>query len=218
MLENVYKIETVTYDLIDDIMSIYDSTTSGYYQLLDDIEGFSSVFYEFNELPSFSIECTINFDLEGNDYIDVDGNFIHNDDKVDQNDEDDDDYSDDDYVIEVMINVNPRYIEEAREDVKDELFDVIGHELAHLIQKESHYEFPSGDITEPLEYYTQEHELEAQLVGFVLKSRKTGKPIEEIVRNFFVGKRVKFNLSESMIDELTGLVIKYIKEKGYEPY
>lgn len=200
MIENVEKIETVTYDLISDLMSVYDTNTSGYYQLPDDVPGSKFVYYDFDGFPSFSVECTINFDLEGNDYIDVDGNFVHDD--------------DDDYVIEVMINVNPKYIADSREDVKDELFDIIGHELAHMIQKESDYDFPSDEVTEPLKYYTQEHELEAQLVGFILKSRKTGKPIDNVVRDFFEGKKVKFNLSPSMIEELTTMVLKYIKEKS----
>lgn len=202
MFENVEKIETVTYDLVSDLMSVYDTNTSGYYQLPDDVPGSKFVYYDFDGFPSFSVECTINFDLEGNDYIDVDGNFIHDND------------DDDDYVIEVMINVNPKYIADSREDVKDELFDIIGHELAHMIQKESNYDFPADEVTEPLKYYTQEHELEAQLVGFILKSRKTGKPIDNIVRDFFEGKKVKFNLSSSMIEELTTLVLKYIKEKS----
>ena len=206
MFENVEKIETVTYDLVNDLMTVYDTGTSGYYQLPDDVPGSKFVYYEFEGFPSFSVECTINFDLEGNDYIDVDGNFIH-----DGNDEDDED---NDYVVEVTINVNPKYIVDAREDVKDELFDIVGHELAHMIQKESHYDFPSDELTEPLKYYTQEHELEAQLVGFILKSRKTGKLIDDVVRDFFEGKKVKFNLSSSMIEELTTLVLKYIKEKS----
>jgi hypothetical protein len=83
-----------------------------------------------------------------------------------------------------------------------------------MIQKESHYDFPSDGVTEPLDYYTQEHELEAQLVGFILKSRKTGKLIDDVVREFFEGKKIKFNLSSSMIEELTTLVLKYIKEKS----
>ena len=206
MFENVEKIETVTYDLVNDLMTVYDTGTSGYYQLPDDVPGSKFVYYEFEGFSSFSVECTINFDLEGNDYIDVDGNFIH-----DGNDEDDED---NDYVVEVTINVNPKYIADAREDVKDELFDIVGHELAHMIQKESHYDFPSDELTEPLKYYTQEHELEAQLVGFILKSRKTGKLIDDVVRDFFEGKKVKFNLSSSMIEELTTLVLKYIKEKS----
>jgi hypothetical protein len=211
MLENIEKIETVTYDVVNDIMTIYGQNKSGFFQLPDDVPNSNSVFYEFENFPPFAIECLIEYDLEGNDFIDIDGNFIP---PASEDDEDDEYESvEDDYIIEVIIHVNPKFIGEATDEIKDELFDIIGHELAHLVQKESHYEFPDDELTEPLKYYGQEHELEAQLVGFILKSRKTGQPLEDVVRRFFEGKRVKFNLSQTMIDELTDMVLKYIKEK-----
>jgi len=54
----------------------------------------------------------------------------------------------------------------------------------------------------PYDYYTQQHELEAQYKGFKRKSKITKKPIEQVVDDWFEKYKEIHNLSDEEMEKV----------------
>jgi hypothetical protein len=147
--------------------------------------------YEFPQLKS---SFTVNLSMRLNDEIDtidVDGAY----------------YSDDD-TIDIIIESNPNLDRETLEELHFELNELVAHELQHLIQKDSGYEFPKKEPKKSLKYYTQSHELESQIIGFKRRAQKERKPFEDIVRNWFNKNQSKHNLNPKNMEIVINQILK----------
>jgi hypothetical protein len=89
-----------------------------------------------------------------------------------------------------------------------ELNELVAHELQHLVQNDEGYKFPKRETKKSLKYYTQPHEIEAQITGFKRRAKKEQKPYEDVVRSWFKRNQLKHNLNpkqtEIVINKLLG--------------
>jgi hypothetical protein len=115
-------------------------------------------------------------------------------------------------TVEVEVDIDENAGNEIFYELIGELNDVVRHELEHRNQEYSGYEFPDKEYKQPLRYYTQPHEIEAQVAGFKRKAKIQGKDIEKVMREFFNRRKQTYNLKQSTIDKIVArLMDKYVK-------
>ena len=189
---NEGKHENAIRQVVRDVMSVFKYQKEGDYQLPEEISiDEHDIVYDFPELGS---SFTVNLIMSLNDEIetiDVDGEY----------------YGDDD-SIDIRIESNPNLDRETLEELYFELNELIAHELQHLVQNDEGYEFPKRETKKSLKYYTQPHEIEAQIRGFKRRSQKERKPYEEVVIRWFKRNQSKHGLNpkeiEIVINKLLG--------------
>jgi hypothetical protein len=113
-------------------------------------------------------------------------------------------------TLEVFLNIDPKTDQSFLYDLVGEFNDVISHELTHKRQYERGDKISKRRVTRPETYYTQPHEVEAQMVGFKRKAKLMRKPLEDIIRDYFNKRRTKYNLNDKIIDR----IVKKLMEHG----
>ena len=88
-----------------------------------------------------------------------------------------------------------------------ELNETLRHELEHISQHQKGYNFPK-EPRNPLKYYTQPHELEAQLAGFKRRSRKENKDLEQVIRGWFRRNEKKHRLKPKQVETIINKLIE----------
>jgi hypothetical protein len=174
--------------IVKDITTIYKNESEGEFYLPEDINDEDYEYYLKN------ISVTVELILEKSN--DVDGFMLNA------------NYYSDDDVIVVKIVYNPDNKVKSTYKLIGELNELISHELRHNYQKNTGMYELGGD-TDNLtgyEYYTQDHELDAQYVGFKRMSKITRKPFETLVRDWFENNKDIHQMS----DEDSNLVIDKI--------
>ena len=157
------KYDSMTRQLVKDVLGVIKYQKEGEFTLPEDIS--SNMSYSF---PQFDGEFTIELTLKVSDDIetvDVDGAY----------------YPEDD-VIEITIISNPNLGRQTLEELHFELNELIRHELEHIIQFERGDDIPKKEPKVPLKYYSQKHELQAQIAGFKRRAQKERKPLEDVIR------------------------------------
>lgn len=188
-LINEGKYDSVVKQLVRDVLSTVKYQREGEYHLPEDVsQGMS---YKF---PQIENEFTIELSLEVSDDIetvDVDGEY----------------YPDDD-VISISIITNPNLDREILEELHFELNELIRHELEHIIQYERGDDIPTREPKQPLKYYTQKHELEAQIAGFKRRAKKERKPLEDVIRSWFNKNQLKHRLSPKNVEVVINRILE----------
>jgi len=181
------KYSNVIRHVVKDILKVFKHQKEGEYQLPEDISTEEEdMVYDFPQLGS---SFTVNLILSLNDEIDtvdVDGEYYEDDDSID-----------------IRIESNPNLDRETLEELHFELNELVAHELQHLIQRDDGYVFPKKETKKSLKYYTQPHEIDAQITGFKRRAQKERKPYEDVVRSWFKRNQLKHELTQ---DEM-GVVI-----------
>jgi len=181
------KYSNVIRHVVKDILKVFKHQKEGEYQLPEDISTEEEdMVYDFPQLGS---SFTVNLILSLNDEIDT----------VDVEGE----YYEDDDSIDIRIESNPNLDRETLEELHFELNELVAHELQHLIQRDDGYVFPKKETKKSLKYYTQPHEIDAQITGFKRRAQKERKPYEDVVRSWFKRNQLKHELTQ---DEM-GVVI-----------
>jgi hypothetical protein len=189
---NEGKLDSVTRQIVRDIITIYRTNKTGEFGLPEDLNSNLHA-YEFKQLQN-----PIQVFLE-----------IEDDENVEGFDADADYYRDED-LIHVTIVSNPKFHTSVIYDLIGELNELIAHELEHVKQHESGYEFPKREPKKPLKYYTQQHELDAQRKGFKRRSKIAKNDYESLVRRWFEENKHKHNLSPN---EAEKVIQKILSEK-----
>ena len=186
------KYDGIVRKLVKDIIGFVKYGQTGEFSLPEDISGMDMV-YEFPQLDTkFSVDLTIAED-ENVDNFTIDSEF----------------YVDED-VIELQINLNPNSGRSILQDLIGELNETLTHELVHIHQHENDYDFPDDEDLTPLEYYTQDHEIEAQYRGFKRRAKKEYRTIENVMDEWFDKNK---NLHRLTPDE-----VEIVKEKILDLY
>lgn len=183
------KYDTITRDLVKDVLTVFKYQKEGKFNLPEDIN--KGTVYD---LPRLSTNFIIELSLELNDNIDtvdVDGA-----------------YYPDDEVIEISIISNPKLDRELLEELYYELNELIRHELEHIIQFERGDDIPRKEPKRPLKYYTQKHELQAQIAGFKRKAKKLRKPLEDVIRDWFNKNTSKHRLSPKNVEVVIDRILE----------
>ena len=157
-------------NIVKDIITIYKQESDGEFYLPDELN-YEETHYT---LPNSVIELELI--LHPTDEVDdfkLNANFYRKDD-----------------VIVVKIVYNPEKKTQIIYELIGELNEIIAHELRHQFQRDTEmYDFSDEDEDdeelEGLEYYSQPHEIDAQVEGFKRMKKVTRRPFEELVRNWF---------------------------------
>jgi hypothetical protein len=183
------KYDNVTKQLVKDVLTTIKYQKEGEFTLPEDISG--EMTYNFPQLDTeFTIELnlTISDDVET---VDVDGAY----------------YPEDD-VIGIEIITNPNLNREILEELHFELNELIRHELEHIIQFERGDNIPKKEPKQPIKYYTQPHELQAQIAGFKRRAKKERKPLEDVIRSWFTKNQLKHRLSPKNIEVVINRILE----------
>jgi hypothetical protein len=177
--------------LVRDIIYTFKNKGEGEYDLPTETTG--DDYYQFDNLET-------NFNLELK---------IHQTDKV-ETFELEGGYYEDDEVMEIEILYNPNAFPNQLWNLVGELNEVVRHELQHIIQYER------GDENEPDEtsseiYYTQEHELEAQVAGFKRIAKLRKEPFEKVVREWFTRNFKKHGMNSETQKRVIQKILDYYK-------
>lgn len=185
------RYDNVIRTLVKDIISLYKFQREGEFSLPEDIRGEENMTYSF---PEFENQFSIDLNLAKDDDVDtveVDAAY----------------YRDED-IIEVTIVSNPEIGLHNIQELIGELNETIRHELEHVSQYQKGYDFPIKEPKNPLKYYTQPHELEAQLAGFKRRSRKENRDLEEVIRGWFRRNEKNHRLKPKQVEILINKLLE----------
>ena len=95
-------------------------------------------------------------------------------------------------TIYVDISLSPTFNEKYYESLYLVLSEYVRHEIEHILQEldPDRPNLPDEDLTQkslnltPFEYYTQDHELDAQKVGFERRAKMEDKSVEEVIGDY----------------------------------
>ena len=183
------KYDSVVRQLVKDVLGVVKYQKEGEFNLPEDIGG--EMTYSFPQLDStFTIELNLSVsdDVET---VDVDGAY----------------YPEDD-VIGIEIITNPNLNREILEELHFELNELIRHELEHIVQYERGDDIPEKEPKQPIKYYSQPHELQAQIAGFKRRAQKERKPLEDVIRSWFQKNKSKHRLSPKNVEVVINRILE----------
>lgn len=186
---NEGRYDGITRQIVRDVLSIVKYQKEGKYTLPEDIR--DDMVYTF---PQLQTEFSVELNLEVSDDVDTI--------------EVDSDYYSDEDTISITIISNPNLDREILEELHYELNEIVRHELEHINQRERGDNIPKKEPKKPLKYYSQKHELEAQIAGFIRRAKKERKPLEVVIRNWFDKNQSKRKLSSNDVE----IIIKKLLE------
>lgn len=188
ILMESYKYDSIIRQIVRDITTIYKTEDEGEFYLPEDVNE-EEYEYHLKDI-SVTLELILETSSDVDDFM-INANY----------------YSDDDVIV-VKIVYNPENKTKSTYKLVGELNELISHELRHNYQKNTGMYELGGDTDEltGYEYYTQDHELDAQYVGFKRMSKITRKPFEKLVKDWFENNKD----IHQMDDEESKLVIDKI--------
>lgn len=171
LIVEISKRRSIIRKLVMDIVKIYKDNEEGEFYLPEDITDQHAYIFPKLEKP-LQVELTIFPDEEIENYM-IDAN-----------------YFDSESIIAITIVYDPEKKLNLLYRIVGELNEVIAHEIRHIDQhRQKMYDIDYDEIekieSDPLKYYTQPHELDAQVYGFKRLSKLSKKPFEQVVRNWF---------------------------------
>jgi hypothetical protein len=179
--------------VIKDIVTVFKNEDEGEYYLPEYFEDRDEMVYDFMTMgESFTVEMI----MEVNDEID---SF-----KVNA------EIYNDDHAIKLVIQYNSDKKNQILYDLIGELNEVIAHELKHIDQNiRGMFVSKSYRGKDPVKYYTQPKELDAQVFGFKRLSKLTRKPFDEVVINWFETHRDIHQLDDNGIKKVIDKLFDY---------
>jgi hypothetical protein len=113
-------------------------------------------------------------------------------------------------TIYVDISLSPTFNEKYYESLYLVLSEYVRHEIEHILQEldPDRPNLPDEDLTQkslnltPFEYYTQDHELDAQKVGFERRAKMEDKSVEEVIGDYLEYRQHIDKLSDGEKQEL----------------
>jgi len=175
------KYDSLTRQIVRDIISIYKKNPHGNYILPTDVDN-SEEFYSYKDLDDITVELEITPSDEVEGY-ELETNF----------------YPEED-VIQLFIIYNPQFGSKIIYDLIGDLNDVIRHELQHAVQQYRGDDVPTKEPKSRLKYYTQPHEIDAQRKGFRRMAKIQKRPLEQVVRLWFNKNRKRHGLKDKEIE------------------
>jgi hypothetical protein len=190
LLENNRRREVIRV-IVKDIISVFKQEEDGEFYLPNYIND-DKDFYNFTNFENnVSVEVVLNPNYDVDDFI-VDGNYWGSDD-----------------IIEIIIDYNPDVKSKILYDLVGELNQVVAHEIRHIDQRNKEtFDLDGPEEEDPYEYYTQPHEIDAQVFGFKRLSKIAKKPYEMVVRNWFDKHKDIHRLSNEEMEEVINILIK----------
>jgi len=181
--------------VIKDIVTVYKNEDEGEFYLPEYFEDRDEMVYDFMTMgESFNLELI----LEINDEI---PNFRVNAEIYNE-----------EHLIKLVVQYNSEMKERILYDLIGELNEVIAHELRHITQDiRGTFVSKSYRGKDPVKYYTQPKELDAQVFGFKRLSELTRRPFEEVAINWFETHRDIHQLDDKGIKKVLNKLFKFEK-------
>lgn len=153
--------------IVRDIVKVYKSEDEGEFYLPNYIdEDLDS--YHFPGVDGLEVVL----DLTPNTHIStfkIDGNLYNN-----------------NNLIEIIVEYNPNNRDTIIYDLIGELNEIVAHELRHVDQKtKGTHDLSNPETSDPFRYYTQPHEIDAQVFGFKRLAKLTKTPFDIVVKRWF---------------------------------
>lgn len=178
--------------VVKDIIKLYKDEDEGEFYLPNYYDE-ENDFYEFSNLDeTFVVEVVLeqNEDLES---FKVNADYYKNDD-----------------IIQLTIEYNPNNKTRITYDLVGELNEVIAHEIRHIDQKvKGTFDLSGPEEEDPYKYYTQQHELDAQLFGFKRLSKITRTPIDVVVKRWFKTHKDVHRLTDEQATDVISKILNY---------
>lgn len=179
--------------IVRDIIKVYKEEDDGEFYLPNYVDD-EKDFYEFN---NFGSELVVELVLQPNEDVEsfkVDGNF----------------YKDDD-IIEIILEYNPNNKIKITYDLIGELNEVIAHEIRHVDQKDKGtYDLSGPEEKDPYKYYTQPHEIDAQVFGFKRLSKITKTPFDVVVKRWFNTHKDVHRLDDKQVRDVMSKILNQV--------
>jgi hypothetical protein len=177
--------------IVRDITTIIKNDGDGEYYLPMDVT--NEDYYEFNNFPhKLVVELQITEDES------MDGHLI-----------DAEMYREND-LISIYLQYNPEDKNILLYDIIGELNEVVAHEIRHFDQySKKMFDFSGNEPEDPVKYYTEPKELDAQVYGFKRISKLTGKPFEEVVKNWFDTHGDFHQMNDSDVEYVISKIMDY---------
>jgi hypothetical protein len=158
----------VTRTIVRDIVQVFKDEDEGEYYL----PNYVNDEHDFYNFAGLDMDLAIELVITPKEDI---PNF-----KVDAN------YFRDDDIIQIEIEYNTKNKKKLLYDLVGELNEVIAHEIKHVNQNiTGSHDLNVPEPSDPYEYYTQEHELDAQKAGFRRLAKLTKTPMDVVVKRWF---------------------------------
>ena len=183
------KYDGITRELVKDVISLFKHQRQGEFGLPEDLHT-DRLEYEFKGLDGFSLFLDLQLDKEIQG-VDVDA-----------------DYYRDDNLIYLTIVSNPDAKYSILQELTSELNEVLRHELEHVKQEQQGYEFPNKEPKNPVKYYTQPHELDAQKAGFKRRAKGEKVDFETLVRQWFEKNKHKHKMNPKQAEKVIQQIIQ----------
>lgn len=216
MLPNqIERIDEPVRKLVRDIVNIVKSQKYGYYMLPEDMDS-NQFEYDFDEdyrklgisrsynIPSFSIEFQYNTDYTINEPYKLNGTLLT-----------------DGETITIILIINPKFYPQFMYDLIADLNDIITHEIEHLFQenfmrpdREIYLDDSNAEDVTPMEYYTQKHEVPAQIMGLKRIAKLRKQPIESVISDWFNRSKYINQLNDKEIN----YIVKYLTTEYEKKY
>lgn len=178
--------------LVRDIVKVYKEEEDGEFYL----PNFINDKLDFYNFTSFDNDLILNLILQPNKKVEtfkVDGEYYRNDD-----------------IISVTIEYNPEVKESITYDLVGELNEVLAHEIRHVDQKtKGIYNLDVPEEEDPFKYYTQEHELDAQVFGFKRLSKITKTPFDVVVKRWFKTHKDVHKLNDEQVIDVISKILNF---------
>jgi hypothetical protein len=185
------KYDGIVRKLVKDVISVVKYEQTGEFSLPEDIDEVEMV-YDFPQLDTdFSVELNIVEDESINDYI-IDAEY----------------YEDDDTIV-IGITLNPTKRKSLLQKMIGDLNETLMHEITHIKQLEKGLETDDTSKMKPLEYYTQEHELEAQYRGFKRRAKSEKRTIQDVMDEWFNKNKKLHRLKPKEVEIVKNKVLGY---------
>jgi hypothetical protein len=152
--------------VVRDIIQIFKNEDEGEFYLPEEIND-EKPYYEFKRF-NLSVELIIRQSDDVDDFL-INGELYR-----------------DEGIVVILIVYNPENKNKLLYGLVGELNELVAHELRHLYQQtHKNFNLDVEEPEDPFEYYTQPHEIDAQIAGFKRMSNITKKPFDQVVRNWF---------------------------------
>lgn len=187
LIEN-NRMRNIIRSIIRDIIIVYKNEDEGDFYLPEYFEDRDEMVYEFIGIPPFNVELILQHGEN-----EIDGEYYRNEE-----------------TIVVYITYDPEEKESLIYDLIGELNELIAHELRHVKQKSQNmFDLNIDEPEDPLEYYTQPHEIDAQYFGFKRLSRLTNRPFEQVIRKWFNTHKSLHGLSKDEEEIVIDKILNY---------
>ena len=197
-INEISKRRSIVRDLVSDIIKVYKNEEEGEFYLPEYFDEDRQM-YLFDKIDTpITIELTIFPDDEVEDFI-IDADYFYNDE-----------------IIAFTIVYNPEKKIKMLYDIVGELNEIIAHEIRHIDQHSTgmfSFDNESEMSTEdPKVYYTQPHEIDAQVYGFKRLSKLRKEPFEKIVRHWFDTHGMIHQMDEKDTEYVINKILNYYRK------